>query len=131
MLIGSILYALAGVTPCRSLPKKRMLLNAFFKSQFNYCPLVSMFYSRAVNSKINRIHEKCTRIIFNDKHSPFSELLKKDRSNDFFKMSFKAILNFNVLQLPEFTIPLLNSAFSGTKSISFLYGAHSVPRPFK
>ena len=33
-----------------------------------------------MNNKINKLHERCLQIIFNDKHSSFNELLAKDRS---------------------------------------------------
>ena len=62
------------------LSKRRILLNAFFISQFSYCPLVWMFHNREKNDKINQIHERCLRIIYNDKKSTFYELLEKDRS---------------------------------------------------
>ena len=39
--------------------KKRILMNAFFKSQFNYCPLIWMRYNCYLNNKINRLHERC------------------------------------------------------------------------
>ena len=60
------------------LPKRRILMNVFFKSQFNYCPAIRMFHSRTLNNKINRLHERCLRIIYNDKLSNFEELLHKD-----------------------------------------------------
>ena len=53
-------------------------MNAFLNSQFSYCPLVWICHSRTNNRKINRIHERCLRIIYNDKQSPFSELLEKN-----------------------------------------------------
>ena len=37
-----------------------------------------MFHSRTLNSKINRLRERCSRIIYNDKFSNFEELLQKD-----------------------------------------------------
>ena len=37
-----------------------------------------MFHSRTLNNKINRLHERCLRIIYNDKLSNFEELLHKD-----------------------------------------------------
>ena len=37
---------LARVTSGISLSKKRTLMNAFFNSQFNYCPLIWMCHSR-------------------------------------------------------------------------------------
>ena len=38
--------ALARVTSCMSLSKKRSLMNAFFNSQLNYCPLIWMSHSQ-------------------------------------------------------------------------------------
>ena len=55
-------------------------MNAFFKSQFNYCPLVWMCCNRSLNNKINRLHERCLRIVYNDKKSSFNEVLVKDGS---------------------------------------------------
>ena len=42
-------HALAGVTSDVSFSKKCNLMNAFFKSQFNYYPLFWMSYSRENN----------------------------------------------------------------------------------
>ena len=55
-------------------------MNAFFKSQFSYCPLAWMCHSRANNGKINRLHERCLRIIYSNKQSSFETLLEKDGS---------------------------------------------------
>ena len=48
--------------------------------QFNYCPLIWMCHNRAKNIKINKIHERCFRLIYNDKKSSFENLLDKDKS---------------------------------------------------
>ena len=55
-------------------------MNAFFKVQFNYCPIIWMFHGRFLNNKINRLHEKCFRMMYNDKIVNFEELLNKDNS---------------------------------------------------
>ena len=55
-------------------------MNAFFMSQFNYCPLIWICHSRENNNKINRLHERCLRIIYNDLQSSFNALLRKDGS---------------------------------------------------
>ena len=55
-------------------------MKAFLPSQFKYCPLIWMSYDRRVNNRINRIHEKALRIIYNDTSSNFPELLQKDNS---------------------------------------------------
>ena len=72
--------ALSRVIPCINITKWRTLLNTFFISQFNYCPLIWMCHSRAKNNKINRLHERCLRIIYNDKVSTFEQLLENHSS---------------------------------------------------
>ena len=37
-----------------------------------------MCHNRKYNNKINRLHEKCLRLIYNDKRSSFEDLLEKD-----------------------------------------------------
>ena len=59
-------------------PKRRILMNELFKTQFNYCPIVWVFCSRSLNNQINRLYEHCLRIIYNDKRSNFDVLLVKD-----------------------------------------------------
>ena len=59
------LNALTRLTPYMELGKREILMNAFLNSQFNYYPVIWMCHSRALNSKINRLHEQCLRIIYN------------------------------------------------------------------
>ena len=39
-----------------------------------------MFHSRTLNNKINRLRERCLRIIYNDNTSSFTDLLEIDNS---------------------------------------------------
>ena len=71
--------ALARRANYMELPKKRILMNEFFKAQFSYCPGIWMFLSRTFNNKISRLHERCLRIMYNDTFTHF-ELLHKDNS---------------------------------------------------
>ena len=63
-----------------SLEKRRIVMKTFIESQFNYCPLIWMFHSRTINSKINRLHERALRIVYSDIKSSFEALLMKDKS---------------------------------------------------
>ena len=74
------LNALARLVNCIDLPKRRILMNAFFNAQFKYCPSIWMFHCRSLNSKSNRLHERCLRMICNDKQSNFEDLLVRDNS---------------------------------------------------
>ena len=70
--------ALARIAPFININKRRILMNSFFRSQFNYCRLIWMYHRRTSNRKINQLHERCLRIIYNDKQSSFIKLLEKD-----------------------------------------------------
>ena len=74
------LNALARIVPFMNLERKKILMNAFFNAQLNYCPLTWMFHSRKLNNKIKRTHEKCLRIVYNDNTSSYEELLEIDNS---------------------------------------------------
>ena len=73
---GLKLNDLARITLC--MDKKRLLLNTFFMSQFNYCQLIWICHNRTKNNKTNRFHERFLRLIDNDKRSSFEELLEID-----------------------------------------------------
>ena len=79
---------LARITPCMSISTRKLLMNSFFMSQFNYCPLMWICHSRLMNNKINRLHEKCLCIVYSDKTS-FEELLDKDESVTMHTRSYK------------------------------------------
>ena len=61
-----------------SLEKRRTLMKAFTESQLNYCPLIWMLRSRALNNKINHIHDRVLRTVYFSYNSSFSEVLDKD-----------------------------------------------------
>ena len=124
--------------------KKRILMNACFISQFSYFSLVWMFHSRTNNIKINRLHERCLRIVYNDKQYSFNELLKKDGSvsihmrniqilatemyqlinnlssnimNRVFKLNSDS--RYNLSQISQFSRSLVKSVYQRTGSISY------------
>ena len=74
---GQKLHALARISNFMSLKKKKLLMNAFITSQYNYCALLWMCHSRALNTRKNKIHERALRIVYNDDFSPFQDLLEK------------------------------------------------------
>ena len=74
------LKALARIAPFMNITKRKILMNAFFNAQFSYCPLTWMFHSRKLNNKINKLHERCLRIVYNNNTSTYEELLETDNS---------------------------------------------------
>ena len=125
--------------------QKSSLIYAFFKSQFNNCPLVRMSWIRYLSTKINRLHERCLLIVYDYKKSNFNELLVKDASVsikhqilqklvvEMFKVSrslspeivheffqFREQISYKLRQRSQFQIPFVHSVFSGTNSLKFL-----------
>ena len=103
-----------------------------------------MYHSRSMNSRINRLHETCLRIICSDKSSSFEELLQKGESvtihekniqklaTEMFKV-FKNLLppivadlfevrqnNCNLKHRSYFSIPNVKSVYHGSESLSNL-----------
>ena len=74
------LNATSSMTPNMDLAKRRLLVNAFFYSQFKYCQLLWIYHNRTNNNNTNRLHERCLRLIYNHKKSSFDDLLEKDWS---------------------------------------------------
>ena len=74
------LHALARISNLMSTDKLRIIMKGFIESQFNYCPLVWMFHSRALNNKINKLHERALRLVYKDSNLSFQKLLEKDNS---------------------------------------------------
>ena len=77
---AQMLHALARVSHYMNEEKRRLLMKAFINSQFGYCPLVWMFHSMTLNNRINKIHERALRIVYQDKQTSFAQLLIKDGS---------------------------------------------------
>ena len=77
---GRKLSVLSRMGKFLSFEKKRTLYKSFVESQFKYCPLIWMFHSRYSNTKINRLHTRALRLVYNDFQSTFYELLDRDKS---------------------------------------------------
>ena len=74
------LHALARISKYMSFEKRKIIMKTFIESQFNYCPLVWMFHNRTLNNKINRLHERALRIVYQNEELSFQELLDLDCS---------------------------------------------------
>ena len=109
------------------------------------CLVIWMFHSRALNNKINRLHERCLLIIYNDKTSTFNELLEKDNSVSIHYKKIQALaieiykvangvspvimneiiqlkeeFHYNLRYTSKFVIPPIHSVYHGSESASYL-----------
>ena len=105
-----------------------------------------MCHSRTLNNKINRLHETCLRIVYNDKFSSFQNLLDQDRSisvhtrnlqtlaiemykvskgiapkifADIFRCS--SLANYDLRYQSEFSRPMVKLVFNGMET-HFVFG---------
>ena len=53
-------------------------MKQFILTQFGYCPLIWMCHSRKVNNRINRLHERALRVVYQDNSNSFTDLLMMD-----------------------------------------------------
>ena len=137
-----IVNALSRVVPYMSLSKKKM--NSFFNLQFSYCPLIWMFHSHITNNKINRLHERCMRLIYGDKTSSFEELLEQDKSVSIHTRNLQMLaaemfkvyrsmsppifselfrgrdICYNLRSNSNFAVAQVKPVFHGSESISYL-----------
>ena len=138
------LNALARIAGYMDFPKRRLIIKAFVTSQFDYCPLIWMFHSRALNNKINSIHERALRITYSDRTSTFEELLNKDNSASIHHRNLQVLVtelykvksnmapeilnelfqnrtsSYNLRTNSSFAVRPVHSVYHRTKSLSFL-----------
>ena len=137
------LHALARISHHMSQEKLRVIMKAFIESQFGYCPLVWMFYSRTLNNRINKLHERALRLVYKDTRLSFNELLRKDNSftihhrnlqklaTEMYKVTnglappiMKSVfperaIPFNLRNKNNFRAINVSSVFNGTETITF------------
>ena len=70
------LYMVIRICKCMTIEHRRMLMKAFIESQFDYSPLAWMYCNRNCNNRINHLHERALRIIYNDNVSSFEDLFE-------------------------------------------------------
>ena len=126
--------------------QRRILFKSFFEAQFKYCPIIWMFCSRNANNKINKLHERALRIVYDDYNSKFEELLTKDGSftihqqniqtlaiemfkiyNRFSQIAFLDLFNqynnednfYSLRSQPDFQIPRINTTLKGAESVRY------------
>ena len=66
-------------------------MKTFIEFQFSYWPLVWMFCGRQTNARINHVHERALRAVYNDEINPLEELLGRDKSETIHRRNIKIL----------------------------------------
>ena len=104
-----------------------------------------MYHNRTKSNKINSLHERCLRLLNNDKKSSFHDLLEKDSSVSIHHRNLRALATemfriyngmapeivteifpfrpqdqYNLRSWSDFTLPLVRTVNYGIESIRYL-----------
>ena len=60
-----------------NLKQARVFFNAVIMSNFNYCPLIWLFCSKAANSSINRVEKSALKVLYQHFESSCEEFLSR------------------------------------------------------
>ena len=121
---------------------KRVLIESFIISNFNYCPLVWLFCNAKLKHKQENIQKRALRFLFNDHESTYAQLLDKSKKptlevrklrmlateifktlNDLNPPYMKEIFTQNTIRIPERKKLLVKSTHTkkyGTDSLRHL-----------
>ena len=75
-----------------------------------------MFHSRRNNRKINRLHESCLQIIYNNKQLPFNKLLEKDSAVSIYVQNLQALATEMYKVNNELSTPIMKCIFAINKN---------------
>ena len=102
-----------------------------------------MFHGRQINDKINKLHKKALRVVYNDTITSFEEMLIKDKTFTIHHQNIQSLANemykavnklpgknpseffvtnnhnYNLRSRSELTVPSINTRFKGQISISY------------
>ena len=102
-----------------NITKRKILINAFFNAQFSYCLLTWMFHTRKLNNKINKLHERCLRIVYNNNTSTYEELLETDNSVSVHFRNLQA-LDIELYQVVnEFSSDIMKDVFPLNENVCY------------
>ena len=75
--VGQQLNSLYRLNKYLTFESKKVLVNSFIFSNFNYCPLVWHITSSISEKKIEKIHERSLRFLYEDFNSSYDQLLER------------------------------------------------------
>ena len=137
------LHALRRIRKYLKLDKAKLLGNTFIDSQFNYAPLIWMFCHKATYLKMQKIHHKSLKVIYQSDAS-YDDLLQLSNSVSLHQRHLRFLLTeiykstgtlnpqfmwsyfkyrkvpYNLRRGPVLFIPPARSTIYGTNSVHFL-----------
>ena len=135
------LYPLRRIRTSLSQDQAKLLHNAFINSQFNYARIIRMFYRKNQYLKIQKIHHKAPKVVFNSYggydellqmsneitihqkhlHALICEVFKSFDSNPEFMWSYFTFKNitYNIRNGPFLKLPDAKATYYGINLVHF------------
>ena len=110
------LHALARVAKYFDKNKLRLIMKTFIQSQFNYCSSIWMFHNRTLNNKINKLHERALRIVYNNEKYTFQELLDLDNTVTIHHKNLQQLAIEMYKVKHNLSLPLINNLFNASEA---------------
>ena len=84
---------------------------AYIMSAFKYCPLIWMFCNKTSNIRINEIHKRTLRLVYEMQDANFEDLLLKDNSWNVHESNIRTLLIEVYKSLNNLSPPIMKDFF--------------------
>ena len=91
---GKRLLALLRIRKYLCKEQAKILSISYILSVFKYCNLLWMFCPKSENERINKIHKRTLRYVYNSPLMSFDELLEEHQLNDFHTQNLQSLMCF-------------------------------------
>ena len=112
------IHALSRISKFMDSNKLKLIMRTFIENEFNYCPLTWMFHNRTLNNKINKLHERALRLVYNNETSNFSELLSMDHAFTIHERNLQKLATL-MYKVKNNISPVIVSNIFNTQEISY------------
>ena len=106
------LHALNRISRFLSPEQHVLIINAYIKSLFNYCPLVWMFCYRRIMHKMNKIHERSLRLLLKNYKDDFQDLLRSSGDISIHQRCINSLLTEVYKYIHGLSSEIMNEGFS-------------------
>ena len=111
------LHALNRISRFLSPEQHVLIINAYIKSLFNYCPLLWMFCYRQIIYKMNKIHEWSLRLLLKNYKDDFQDLLRSSGDISIHQRCINSLLTEVYKYIHGLSPEIMNEVFSTRANI--------------
>ena len=111
------LHALNSISRFLSPEQYVLIINAYLKSLFNYCPLVWMFCYRRIMHNMNKIHQQSLRLLLKKYKDDFQDLLRSSGDISIHQRCTNSLLTEVYKYIHGLSPEMMNEVFSTRANI--------------